>query len=92
MDISDDSILLTLTIPSQETRVKTRSDNKVPKSILKKSVMDGAPTPTILNSSGPTLVTEHPGPGKLATELKQFDNTGDLLEKILNQLLKGVTI
>ena len=90
--MSDDSAPLILTIPSQETRVKTRSDNKAPKSILKKSVMDGTPTPTILNLSGPALVTECPGPGKLATELKQFDNTGDLLGKILNQLLKGVTV
>ena len=31
-------------------------------------------------------------PGKLATELKQFDNTRDLLEKILNQLLEEVTV
>ena len=54
--------------------------------------MDGAPTPTILNSSGPAPVTEHPGPEKLATELKQFNNTGDLLGEILNQPLKGVTI
>ena len=92
MDMSNDSALLTLTIPSQEIRVKTRSDNKALKSILKKSVMDGAPTPTILNSSGPAPVTEHPGPGKLATELKQFNNTRDLLGKILNQLLEGVTV
>ena len=92
MDMSDDSALLTSTIPSQETRVKTRSDNKVLKSILKKSVMDGALTPTILNLSGPALATEHPGPEKLATELKQFDNTRDLLGKILNQPLEGVTV
>ena len=92
MDMSNDSALLTLTIPSQEIRVKTRSDNKALKSILKKSVMDGAPTPTILNSSGPALVIEHPDPGKLVTELKQFDNTRNLLVKILNQLLKGVTV
>ena len=92
VDMSDDSAPLTSTIPSQETRVKTRSDNKAPKSILKKSVTDGAPTPTILNSSGPAPATERPGPGKLATELKQFDNTGDLLGKILNQPLEGVTV
>ena len=70
MDMSDDSALLTSTIPSQETRVKTRSDNKVLKSILKKSVMDGTPTPTILNLSGPAPATECPSPGKLATKLK----------------------
>ena len=92
MDINDDSALLTLTIPSQETRAKTRSDNKALKSILKKSVTDSAPTPIILNLSGPAPATEHPGPGKLATELKQFNNTRDLLGKILNQLLEGVTI
>ena len=92
MDINDDSALLTLTIPFQETRAKTRSDNKVPKSILKKSVTDGTPTPTILNSSDPAPATEHPDPGKLATELKQFDNTRDLLGRILNQLLEGVTV
>ena len=62
------------------------------KSILKKSVINGTPTPAILNSSDPALVTEHPDSVKLATELKQFNNTRDLLEKILNQLLKGVTI
>ena len=92
MDISNDFTSLTLTISSQETRAKTRSDNKALKSILKKSVTDGAPTPTILNSSDPALVTECPGPGKLATELKQFNNTRDLLGKILNQPLKGVTV
>ena len=92
MNMSDDSALLTLTVPSQESRAKTRSDNKVLKSILKKSVMNSTPTPAILNSSDPALVTEHPGPGKLATKLKQFDNTRDLLKKILNQLLKGVTV
>ena len=92
MDMSDDSTLLTSTIPSQESRAKTRSDNKALKSILKKSVMNSTPTPTILNSSDPAPVTEHPGPGKLATELKQFDNTGDLLGRILNQLLEGVTV
>ena len=92
MDMSDDSAPLTSTVPSQESRAKTRSDNKAPKSILKKSVMNGAPTPAILNSSDPALVTECPGPGKLATELKQFDNTGDLLGKILNQPLEGVTV
>ena len=92
MDISDDSAPLTSTIPSQESRAKTRSDNKVLKSILKKSVINGTPTPAILNSSDPALATEHPGPRKLATELKQFDNTGDLLGRILNQLLEGVTV
>ena len=92
MNMSDDSALLTLTVPSQESRAKTRSDNKALKSILKKSVINGAPTPTILNSSDPALVTECPNPGKLATELKQFDNTRDLLGRILNQLLKGVTV
>ena len=54
--------------------------------------MNSAPTPAILNSSDPALVTEHPDPRKLATELKQFNNTRDLLEKILNQLLEGVTV
>ena len=54
--------------------------------------MDGTPTPTILNLSGPAPATECPSPGKLATKLKQFDNTRDLLEKILNQLLEGVTV
>ena len=92
MDMSDDSAPLTLTVPSQESRAKTRSDNKVLKSILKKSVINGTPTPTILNSSDPAPATEHPDPGKLATKLKQFDNTRDLLRKILNQLLEGVTI
>ena len=92
MDISDDSALLTLTVPSQESRAKTRSDNKVLKSILKKSVTNGTPTPTILNSSDPALVTEHPSPGKLATKLKQFNNTRDLLGRILNQPLEEVTI
>ena len=92
MDISDDSALLILIVPSQESRAKTRSDNKALKSILKKSVINSAPTPAILNSSDPALATEHPSPGKLATELKQFNNTRDLLEKILNQPLEGVTI
>ena len=54
--------------------------------------MNGTPTPAILNSSDPAPATECPSPGKLATKLKQFDNTGDLLGKILNQLLKGVTV
>ena len=92
MNISNDSALLTSTIPSQKSRAKTRSDNKALKSILKKSIINGTPTPTILNSSDPAPVTECPGPGKLATELKQFNNTGDLLGRILNQLLEGVTI
>ena len=92
MDMSDDSAPLISTVPSQESRAKTRSDNKALKSILKKSVINGAPTPTILNSSDPAPATEHPDPGKLATELKQFNNTRDLLGRILNQLLEGVTV
>ena len=92
MDMSDDSAPLTSTVPSQECRAKTRSGNKAPKSILKKSVTNGAPTPAILNSSDPALATEHSDPGKLATELKQFNNIRDLLGKILNQLLERVTI
>ena len=37
-------------------------------------------------------MTERATSEKLATKLKQFDNTGDLLRKILNQPLEGVTI
>ena len=62
------------------------------KSILKKSIINGTLTPAILNSSDPALMIKCSSPGKLATELKQFDNTRDLLEKILNQLLEEVTV
>lgn len=93
VDMSDDAAP-----PSAETSRKdwpksSSNDEKAPKSILKKpAVSNTSTTPTAPPSSGPVSSTERPVPEKLANKLKQSDNTGDLLEKILNQPLEGVTV
>lgn len=88
----------TAPLPSADTSQKdwpkpAPSGDRAPKSILKKPTTNSSPAPTVLPVSTPAPQSKcSPAPKKLANKLKQSNNAGDLLKRILNQPLKGVTV
>lgn len=96
MDMSDNSIPFFSRGKSQKDLSKTPSKSnskRGPKLILKKPTVNSTPTvSTTPISLGLSPSTEHFISEKLANKLKQSDNTGSLLEKILNQPLEGVIV